>query len=63
MIPNKNPLLATFGGGWEDMLGPMYGKHGKRKETSDQSRKNPFKRIDMKRGPLHQAASRRVFPR
>jgi len=62
MNTSKNPLLATFGAGWEEMLGPTYGKRVRRKGRAHPFRKSGLSRWDIKQGPLRQAASRRVFP-
>ena len=59
----KNPLLATFGAGWEEMLGPITGRRPRRKGWTLAFRKNKLSAWDIKRGPLRQAAGRRVFPR
>ena len=58
----KNPLLATFGAGWQEMLGTTEGKRNRRKARSYPYRKGGLSKWDIKQGPLHQAASRRVFP-
>jgi hypothetical protein len=62
MNTNRNPLLATFGAGWEEMLDTITGKRMSRKAKTNAFRRNKASKWDIKQGPLHQASSRRVFP-